>query len=109
MHERCAYCNGAEKQLVAKKRPSRRATREESATVVGEQIRAKPELLSRKEAAEYLGLSEQTLAIWKSSARYSLPLIKVGRLAKYRRSDLDAFLERNTWDGGNRREESGGR
>ena len=63
MHERCAHCNDQEKHS-AKKAPPRRATRDNAASVVGEQIMAKPELLSRKEAAEYLGLSEQTLAIW---------------------------------------------
>lgn len=49
-------------------------------------------LLSRKEAALYLGVSENTLAIWQSTGRYSLPMVKIGRLAKYRKSDLDAFI-----------------
>jgi len=49
-------------------------------------------LLSRKEAAAYLGVAEQTLAIWKTTGRYSLPVVKIGRLAKYRKSDLDAFI-----------------
>lgn len=51
-------------------------------------------LLSRKEAALYLGISEQTLAIWKCTKRYDLPVIKIGRLVKYRKSDLDAFIDR---------------
>lgn len=53
------------------------------------------DLLSRKEAAEYLGVSESTLAIWKCTGRYQLPCVKIGRLVKYRRADLDAFIERN--------------
>lgn len=53
------------------------------------------ELLSRKEAAEYLGVSESTLAIWKCTGRYQLPCVKVGRLVKYRLADLDAFIARN--------------
>lgn len=52
----------------------------------------KSELLSRREAAAYLGIAENTLAIWKSSGRYGLPYIKLGRLVKYRRVDLDAFI-----------------
>jgi len=56
------------------------------------------ELLTRRQAAEYLGISEQTLAIWKCQNRYSLPVIKVGRLAKYKRSDLDRFLSKRTVD-----------
>lgn len=40
-------------------------------------------LLTRREAAVYLGVSEQTLAIWKCTGRYNLPYIKIGRLVKY--------------------------
>jgi|GEM_PF-6305131 len=36
------------------------------------------ELLTRREAAAYLGVSEQTLAIWKCTGRYNLPYIKIG-------------------------------
>ena len=52
-------------------------------------------LLSRKEAATYLGVSEQTLAIWKCTKRYNLPFVKIGRLVKYRRADLDDFIFKN--------------
>ncbi len=55
-----------------------------------------PELLSRQEAAEYIGVKPQTLALWCSSGRYQLRVIKVGRLVRYRRSDLDAWLEART-------------
>lgn len=55
-----------------------------------------PELLSRDQAAEYIGVRPQTLAIWALTGRYSLPMIKVGRLCKYRRENLDQFLARNT-------------
>ncbi len=50
------------------------------------------ELLTRKEAATYLGVSEQTLAVWHCTKRYNLPVVKVGRLAKYRRIDLERFV-----------------
>lgn len=53
-------------------------------------------LLTRTEAAEYLGVRVQTLSLWASTGRYDLPFVKVGRLSKYRQSDLDAFLDRNT-------------
>ena len=53
-------------------------------------------ILSRNEAAEFLGVKPQTLACWQSTKRYSLPVIKVGRLAKYRLSDLEEFLDRQT-------------
>ena len=51
-----------------------------------------PALLTREEAAARLGVKAQTLAVWASTGRYSLPFIKVGRLVKYRQADLDAFL-----------------
>lgn len=54
-----------------------------------------PALLSRKAAAELLGVKTQTLANWRTTGRYALPVVKVGRLAKYRLSDLQAFVERN--------------
>jgi len=53
-------------------------------------------LLSRKEAAMYLGLSVWTLAAWASDGNTDLPFIKVGRLAKYRLEDLEAFIARHT-------------
>jgi len=54
------------------------------------------DLLSRREAAKYLGIKEQTLAVWKCTKRFAIPVITVGRLIKYRRSDLDRFLNANT-------------
>lgn len=52
-------------------------------------------LLSRKDAAEYLGLKESTLAIWKCTKRYDLPYVKIGRNIRYRLSDLQSFIEVN--------------
>lgn len=56
-------------------------------------------LRSRREAANYLGVAPQTLAVWACTKRYHLPLVKIGRHVKYRQSDLDAFIERNTYGG----------
>ena len=53
-------------------------------------------LLTRQEAADYLGVKEITLALWKSTNRYKLPVVKVGRLAKYRYGDLLKFVEKRT-------------
>lgn len=50
------------------------------------------DLLTRREAAAYLDVSESTLAKWACAKRYALPYIKVGRLVRYRKADLDAFL-----------------
>jgi hypothetical protein len=42
------------------------------------------ELFTRREAAAYLGVCEQTLAVWKCTRRYELPFVKIGRLVKYK-------------------------
>jgi hypothetical protein len=47
-------------------------------------------------AAEYLGVAENTLSIWRCTNRYPLKYIKVGRRVRYRISDLEAFLTART-------------
>jgi len=59
-----------------------------------------PGLMTREQAAAYLGVKPQTLAVWATVKRYRLPFIKVGRLVRYRRAELDAFLARRTVDTG---------
>ncbi len=49
-------------------------------------------LLNRADAAAYLGVSKGTLEVWACTKRYPLPYVKVGRLVKYRLSDLQAFV-----------------
>jgi len=56
---------------------------------------ARSELLTRREAAAYLGVAEQTLAVWKCTGRYSLAFIKIGRLVRYRKCDLDDFISQH--------------
>jgi excisionase family DNA binding protein len=60
---------------------------------------ANTELLTREQAAKYLNLSPQTLAGWASTGRYGLRFVKLGKLARYRVSDLDEFVEARTRDG----------
>lgn len=50
-------------------------------------------LLTRKQAAEFLGVREATLAHWKCTGRYNLPAVKIGRLVKYRITDLVQFIK----------------
>ena len=56
----------------------------------------RPQLLTRKEAAEYLGVKPHTLNVWASTKRYNLKYIKVGRMVRYRKEDLDDFLTERT-------------
>jgi excisionase family DNA binding protein len=53
-------------------------------------------LLSRDEAADLLGVSKGTLEVWACTDRYDLPFVKIGRLAKYRRADLNKFIKDRT-------------
>ena len=53
-------------------------------------------LLTRQEAAEYLGVKPQTLATWQLTRRYHLPVVKVGRSARYRLQDLERWLQSRT-------------
>ncbi|MGZ8184691.1 MAG: helix-turn-helix domain-containing protein [Methylobacter sp.] len=55
-----------------------------------------PDILNTEQAAEYLGVTPKTLEVWRCTKRYDIPFIKVGRLVKYRKSWLDAFLESRT-------------
>lgn len=50
------------------------------------------QLITRKQAAEFLGVKESTLAHWKCTGRYNLSSVKIGRLVKYRVSDLEQFI-----------------
>ncbi|WP_152595052.1 helix-turn-helix domain-containing protein [Bifidobacterium pullorum] len=46
-------------------------------------------------AATRLGIPVSTLARWRSERR-ELPYVTVGRLIRYRQSDLDRWIEDNT-------------
>lgn len=50
-------------------------------------------LLDQAQAAQYLGVSPGTLQVWRSTRRYPLRYVKVGRLVRYREADLRQFLE----------------
>lgn len=54
------------------------------------------QLVERAEAAKILGVAPQTLAVWATTKRYALPYVKVGRLVRYRLSDLEAFISSRT-------------
>jgi hypothetical protein len=38
--------------------------------------------------------------VWRSTGRYSIPFIKVGRKVRYRRSDLEGWLVTRTRSNG---------
>jgi excisionase family DNA binding protein len=55
-----------------------------------------PKLLTPKQAAEIIGVAEQTLAVWRSAGRHDLPFVKAGRLVRYRASDIESWLASRT-------------
>lgn len=63
-------------------------------------VERNPKLLDDKQAAEYLTVSAGTLSVWRSTGRYALPFIKVGRMVRYRVVDLDAWLDARARDNG---------
>ena len=50
-------------------------------------------LLNREEAAKYLGVSPSTLANWACSRKFNLPYFRVGKSVRYRKADLDVFIQ----------------
>jgi excisionase family DNA binding protein len=62
--------------------------------IVSGQILKEKQLLDTKEAAQYLGISRNTLYEWVIQNK--IPYIKVGRLVKFRKEDLEAWLKRRT-------------
>lgn len=51
------------------------------------------QLLTAKEAAEFLCLSENTIRQWIWQRR--LPVVRLGRAVRLRREDLEQLIERN--------------
>jgi excisionase family DNA binding protein len=63
------------------------------------ELNKQSDLFTRREASAYLGVATTTLAMWKCNGRYQLPVVKIGGLCKYRKSDLDEFITRSTLNG----------
>lgn len=54
------------------------------------------DLVDETVAAEILDLAPGTLSVWRSTGRYGIPFIKVGRKVRYSRTALNAWLESRT-------------
>ena len=51
------------------------------------------DLLPEKDAADFLQISPGTLSVWRSTGRYALPFVKIGARVRYRRTDLQAWID----------------
>ncbi|EFK2996292.1 TPA: helix-turn-helix domain-containing protein [Escherichia coli] len=50
--------------------------------------------MTRKQAAEYIGVSEGTLGVWACTGKVKLPFYKAGRSRVfYLKNELDEFLQ----------------
>jgi len=52
-------------------------------------------LLTTREAAKLLGVTENAMRHWRRSKRLNLAYIRIGRSVRYRRSDIAEFIESN--------------
>jgi hypothetical protein len=57
------------------------------------------ELVDPRAAAAFLHIKEQTLAKWRCRKTYGLAYVRVGRLIKYQRRSLIAFIASRTHSG----------
>ncbi len=55
-------------------------------------------LLTPKQTATTLGVTIGTLAVWRCTARYPLPFVKIGRRVMYREQDITNFIENGLSD-----------
>ena len=53
-------------------------------------------LLTRRQVADMLGISHGTLMVWRSTGRYDLAYVKVGRRVMYQLSEVNRFIESRT-------------
>ena len=58
------------------------------------------DLLDDHAAAALLDVSPGTLSVWRSTGRYALPFLKIGRKVRYRRSALEAWMQARTRESG---------
>jgi predicted DNA-binding transcriptional regulator AlpA len=63
---------------------------------IGCDLKTPPLSLTDNQTAVVLGNKTSTLAVWRSTGRYRLPFIKIGRSVRYRVSDLAEFMARRT-------------
>lgn len=53
------------------------------------------QLLNNDEAADMMGISRRTLPVWRVQGK-GPQFIKIGKLVRYERTELDAWIRANT-------------
>ena len=52
-------------------------------------------LMTQAQAAKYLGTTVGTLNSWRHYGRNTIPYVRSGNRIRYRKSDLDTWIENN--------------
>jgi len=60
------------------------------------QTPAQRDLVDEKEGATILGVTPRTLQVWRSTGRYAIAFLMVGRLVKFRRRALENGIKSHT-------------
>lgn len=50
------------------------------------------DLLTPDDLEEQYGIKKNTAAVWRCTRRYALPYVKLGRMVRYRRADIEVWL-----------------
>ncbi len=58
------------------------------------------DFLNAAQVAVMLGVTPQTLAVWRITGQYGLPFIKVGGRVRYSRAAIERWLAQRTNAGG---------
>lgn len=55
-------------------------------------------LLTTRQAANYLGIKANSLITWRCTKAVRLPYVKIGGCVRYHKSELDEFIEDNSYE-----------
>ena len=57
-----------------------------------------PEIMTTDDAAAYLSVNKRKLQLDRTTKR-AIPFVKIGRLVRYSKADLDAYISKQTIGG----------
>lgn len=60
-----------------------------------QQTDTRRELFTTAQAADYLGIKANSLITWRSTKAVRIPYVKIGGCVRYRKADLDSYIEEN--------------
>ena len=55
------------------------------------------DLMTPQQTSRVLGVTPETLSVWRCTRRYPLPFVKIGRKVLYIREDINKFIESRTF------------